>query len=112
MPTNESDRLDALRSLEILDTPAEERFDRITRVAAALFDVPISTVTMIDANRQWHKACVGVSGREDPRAVSFCSVAIQTPAPLIVPDAREDPRFADNPLVTGPPFIRFYAGQP
>ena len=68
--TPESDRLAALRSLDILDTPAEERFDRITRLAAALFDVPISTVTLIDEDRQWHKSCVGVGGREDPRAVS------------------------------------------
>jgi len=110
--TPEADRLAALRSLDILDTPAEERFDRITRLAAARFEVPISTVTLIDEDRQWHKSCVGVGGREDPRAVSFCSVAIETPAALIVHDAREDPRFSENPLVTGPPFIRFYAGQP
>ena len=110
--TPEFERLAALHALDILDTPPEERFDRITRLAAALFDMPISTVTMIDEDRQWHKSCVGVTGREDPRSVSFCSVAIQTPAPLLVPDARKDPRFASNPLVTGPPFIRFYAGQP
>ncbi len=110
--TREADRLEALRALEILDTPAEERFDRITRIAAAAFGAPISTVTLIDEDRQWHKACLGVSGREDDRAVSFCAVAIETPRPLIVNDARKDPRFAENPLVTGPPHIRFYAGQP
>ncbi len=110
--TLEIDRLAALRALKILDTPAEERFDRITRLAAALFDTPIATVTLIDADRQWHKSCIGVGGREDPRAVSFCSVAIETPAQLVVPDALEDPRFVDTPLVTGPPYIRFYAGQP
>ena len=65
--TPEADRLAALRSLDILDTPAEERFDRITRLAAARFEVPISTVTLIDEDRQWHKSCVGVGGREDPR---------------------------------------------
>ncbi len=110
--TREADRLAALRSLNILDTPSEERFDRLTRIAAAAFDAPISTVTLIDEDRQWHKACLGVSGREDDRAVSFCAVAIERPEPLVVNDACEDPRFADNPLVTGPPNIRFYAGQP
>src|SRR5690242_8585788 len=65
--TVEADRLSALHSLRILDTPAEERFDRLTRVAAALFDTPISTVTLIDEDRQWHKACLGVSSHEDPR---------------------------------------------
>jgi GAF domain-containing protein len=110
--TREADRLAALRSLNILDTPSEERFDRLTRIAAAAFDAPISTVTLIDEDRQWHKACLGVSGREDDRAVSFCAVAIERPEPMVVNDACEDPRFADNRLVTGPPHIRFYAGQP
>ena len=92
----ESDRLSALHSLRILDTPPEERFDRLIRIAVAAFDTAIATVTLIDEDRQWHKSCVGVGGREDPRAVSFCSVAIETPAALIVHDAREDPRFSEN----------------
>jgi len=108
----ESDRLSALHSLRILDTPPEERFDRLTRIAVAAFDTAISTVTLVDDDRQWHKACVGVDSREDDRAVSFCSVAIEKPQPLVVPDATQDPRFADNRLVTGPPYIRFYAGIP
>lgn len=108
----ESDRLNALHSLRILDTPAEERFDRLTRIAVAVFDTAISTVTLIDEDRQWHKACIGVGSREDDRAVSFCSVAIEKPQPLVVPDATQDPRFAENRLVTGPPHIRFYAGIP
>ncbi|WP_170178898.1 GAF domain-containing sensor histidine kinase [Solirubrobacter pauli] len=108
----ESDRLSALHTLRILDTPPEERFDRLTRIAVAVFDTAISTVTLIDEDRQWHKACLGVDSREDDRAVSFCSVAIEKPRPLIVPDATQDPRFADNRLVTGPPHIRFYAGIP
>ena len=108
----EFDRLTRCARWRFSTRRAEERFDRITRLASALFDVPISTVTMIDEDRQWHKSCVGVSDREDPRAVSFCSVAIEAPTALVVSDAREDPRFADNPLVTGEPFIRFYAGQP
>jgi len=108
----ESDRLSALHSLRILDTPPEERFDRLTRIAVAVFGTAISTVTLIDEDRQWHKACIGVDSREDDRAVSFCSVAIEKPQPLVVPDATKDPRFADNRLVTGPPHIRFYAGIP
>jgi hypothetical protein len=107
--TLESDRLNALYSLSILDTAPEDRFDRITRVAAALFGTQISTVTLIDEDRQWHKACVGVSGREDDRAMSFCSVAIERPEPLIVFDAgpalRRQPaghRPAVHPFLRGP----------
>lgn len=108
--TLEADRLNALLGLSLLDTPPEERFDRLTRIAIAVFGTAISTVTLIDADRQWHKACIGVGTREDDRAVSFCSVAIEKPEPLLVTDATEDPRFAGNPLVTGPPGIRSYAG--
>lgn len=108
----ESDRLSALHALNILDTPPEERFDRLTRLASAAFDVPIATVTLIDEHRQWFKACVGLAGREDDRAVSFCSVAIEKPEPLIVPDTHLDPRFAGNRLVTDAPYLRFYAGHP
>lgn len=110
--TLEADRLRALHALNVLDTPAEERFDRLTRIATATFGAPISTVTLIDEHRQWHKACIGVDSREDDRAVSFCSVAIETPEPLVVEDTHDDPRFADNRLVTGPPFIRSYLGVP
>ncbi|MDA0172224.1 ATP-binding protein [Solirubrobacter taibaiensis] len=108
----EADRLSALHALNILDTPPEERFDRLTRIASAAFDTPIALVTLVDAERQWFKACVGLDGSEDDRAVSFCSIAIETPQPLVIPDTLLDPRVADMRVVTGPPYLRFYAGVP
>jgi CheY-like chemotaxis protein/HPt (histidine-containing phosphotransfer) domain-containing protein len=96
----------------MLDTPPEERFDRITRTAAHMFGVPIALVTLVDEERQWFKSCQGVSITETPRNVSFCAYAILGTDVMVVPDARLDPRFADNPLVTGEPFLRFYAGYP
>lgn len=110
-PPNESERLHTLQSLQILDTPTEERFDRITRLAARLFDVPIVLISLIDANRQWFKACVGLDSRETPREISFCGHAILQDETFVINDALLDPRFADNPLVVSEPFIRFYAGQ-
>jgi PAS domain S-box-containing protein len=109
---DETLRLRALYELELLDTEPEERFDRITRLAAAVFLVPIALVNLIDADRQWAKACFGMPDREAPRAVSFCARAIEGDDALIVPDTLTDPVFADNELVTGPPHLRFYAGQP
>ena len=111
-PSNEALRHAALRSLNILDTPPEERFDRITRLAQRVFDVPIALVSLVDTNRQWFKSCQGLDVSETPRSISFCGHAILLDAPLVIPDALKDPRFADNPLVTSPPDIRFYAGQP
>jgi GAF domain-containing protein len=111
-PEDEALRLAAVRALNLLDTPPEERFDRITRTAQRLFDVPVALLTLVDANRQWFKSCQGLSVRETDRDVSFCAHAILTDEPLVISDALLDPRFADNPLVTGEPFIRFYAGQP
>jgi GAF domain-containing protein len=111
-PADEARRLQALNGLHILDTPPEERFDRITRLAAALFDVPISLVSLVDAERQWFKSCFGTEVRETPREVSFCGHAILGKEVMLVPDALADPRFAGNPLVTGPTRIRFYAGVP
>ncbi|MDH4074716.1 MAG: ATP-binding protein [Acidimicrobiia bacterium] len=96
----------------MLDTPAEDRFDRITRIAALAFDLPVALVSLVDENRQWFKSCVGLGVRETPRSVSFCGHAIMQSDAFVIDDAHEDPRFADNPLVTGPPFVRFYAGQP
>lgn len=110
--SNEAQRLQILISLNILDTPAEERFDRITRLAARMFDVPISVVTLIDADRQWFKSRQGVSVSQTDLSVSFCRHVIEQEHVLVVPDARDDPRFADNPYVTGPDSIRFYAGAP
>ncbi|MFN3429296.1 MAG: GAF domain-containing protein [Candidatus Sericytochromatia bacterium] len=111
-PHNESERLAALHSLRILDTPHEERFDRITRLARRVFDVPITLVSLVDVNRQWFKSCQGIDVSETPRDVSFCAHAILEPAPLVIPDAQSDPRFAGNPFVTGDAHIRFYAGHP
>ncbi len=107
---NEQQRLQALRDLQLLDTPPEERFDRLTRLARALFDVPIALVSLVDQDRQWFKSCVGLDESETPRSVSFCGHAILEPDTFQVPDAHQDPRFADNPLVTGAPHIRFYVG--
>ncbi|MFM0324790.1 GGDEF domain-containing protein [Caballeronia glebae] len=110
-PENESARLATLRTLGILDTPAEERFDRLTRLARRLFDVPIALVSLIDENRQWFKSCAGLGVQETSRDISFCGHAILHDDVFMIPDARADARFHDNPLVTGDPGIRFYAGQ-
>ncbi|WP_080761851.1 sensor domain-containing diguanylate cyclase [Aeromonas hydrophila] len=109
---NEDYRLDALRHLAILDSPAEERFDRITRISKSIFNVPISLVSLIDENRQWFKSCCGLSIFETSRDISFCAHTILGDSLFIVEDAVLDTRFADNPLVTGEPYIRFYAGYP
>ncbi|WP_372694948.1 sensor domain-containing diguanylate cyclase [Immundisolibacter sp.] len=109
---DEAGRLDALHSLNVLDTDPEERFDRLTRTARRLFDVPIALVSLVDANRQWFKSCMGLGVRETPRDVSFCGHTILGNDVFVITNACEDPRFADNPLVTGEPHIRFYAGCP
>jgi len=101
-----------LCSLHILDTPPEERFDRITCAVQAIFKVPIALITLVDRDRQWFKSCQGLEVPQTPRTISFCGHAILSDEPFIVRDAAADPRFADNPLVTGEPFIRFYAGVP
>lgn len=111
-PPDEIDRIAALCSLQVLDTPSDDRFDRITRVAQRLFHVPIALVTMVDSKRQWFKSRVGLAAQETPRNVSFCGHAILDDRPFVVNDTCADPRFADNPLVTGEPHIRFYAGIP
>ena len=110
LPRNESKRLHALRELLILDTPPEERFDRISAFAAKEFDVPIALISLVDENRQWFKSRVGLDACETSREVSFCGHALSMDVPLVIEDALLDERFADNPLVTGPPHIRFYAG--
>ena len=112
LPRNEAARLEALRGINILDTPPEERFDRITRIAAALFDVPIALVSLVDAERQWFKSHHGLDALETRRAISFCGHAILQDGVFHVADAAKDARFKDNPLVTGAPNIRFYAGLP
>ncbi|WP_223640222.1 ATP-binding protein [Corallococcus sp. EGB] len=111
-PADESRRLQALRSLCLLDTPAQERFDRIVRTASHLFRMPIALVTLVDEDRQWFKARHGLDVTETPRESSFSGHAILTPTTFVVPDALKDPRFHDNPFVLGAPFVRFYAGHP
>ncbi len=109
----ESARLRVLREHAILDTPAEEAFDHVVSLAASLTRSPIALVSLVDEARQWFKARVGLTLPETPREHSFCAHAIADPSvPLVVSDARADPRFADNPLVTGDPGIRFYMGVP
>ncbi|MCR6665889.1 MAG: GAF domain-containing protein [Methyloversatilis sp.] len=110
IPENESERLGALRALLLLDTPPEKRFDRIVQFAAREFDVPIALISLVDENRQWFKSRVGLDACETSREVSFCGHALSMDVPLVIEDALLDERFADNPLVTGPPHIRFYAG--
>lgn len=112
VPLDEASRLATLRGLNILDTPPEERFDRLTRLARHLIGVPIAVVSLVDSDRQWFKSCQGLDASETPRSISFCGHAILDDQLFIIPDALLDPRFADNPLVTGAPHIRFYAGQP
>ena len=112
IPQDEAERLRVLRSLDILDTPAEERFDRLTRIANRLFDVPIALVSLVDENRQWFKSSVGLAATETPRDISFCGHAILGDDIFVVNDALSDRRFADNPLVLANPNIRFYAGCP
>jgi phosphoribosyl 1,2-cyclic phosphodiesterase/DNA-binding response OmpR family regulator len=112
LPQDEEQRLLALQNMQVLDTPAEERFDRYTRIAAELFDVPIALVSLVDRERQWFKSRHGLAATETPRETAFCAHAILAREALQVPDALQDPRFADNPLVTGPPRVRFYAGAP
>ena len=110
-PADESHRLAALHSLGLLDTSPDERFDRITRIARYVADVPIALVSLVDQDRQWFKSLQGLSVCETAREISFCAHAILQEDPLIVPDSHRDNRFADNPLVTGAPYVRFYAGH-
>jgi diguanylate cyclase (GGDEF)-like protein/PAS domain S-box-containing protein len=111
-PADEVDRIAELHSLEILDSDREERFDRLTRLATRLLDVPIALVSLVDTDRQWFKSAIGLDTTETSREASFCAHAINAPELFEIPDATLDERFVDNPLVTGDPGIRFYAGEP
>ena len=112
LPGNELQRLEVLRSFDLLDTPHEPEFDEFAQLASTVCGTPVALVTLIDERRQWFKASVGVDATETHGDVAFCSQAILEPGPLIVPDASLDPRFADSPLVAGDPRVRFYAGIP
>lgn len=109
---DEPQRLESLRQYAVLDTPAEAAFDDLTELAAHICEAPIALISLIDENRQWFKSKVGLDASETSRDVAFCAHAIHQPDLFIVPDATLDERFADNPLVTGEPRIRFYAGAP
>jgi phosphoserine phosphatase RsbU/P len=114
IPVDDAERLEALHALNLLDTPPEERFDRITRVLTLVLRVPMAYISLVDSDRQWFKSSCGLDPKttETPRAVSFCGHAILSDELMVVPDAAQDVRFRDNPLVTGDPHIRFYAGYP
>ena len=111
-PHAEIERIEALRAYDVLDTQPEAAFDRLARLAAAVTGAPIARVTLVDENRVWFKAALGLDAHEVPREHSMCSRTIEGERVLVVEDARADPRFADNPAVTGPPYVRFYAGAP
>lgn len=112
IPANEAERLASLRRMLLLSTPDEAAFDRVTRTAQRLFDTPIALLSLIDADRQWFKSCIGLPVRETGRDVSFCGHAILDDGLFVIENALADPRFADNPLVTGAPRVIFYAGRP
>jgi diguanylate cyclase (GGDEF)-like protein len=112
VPANEAERLNLVASLDILDTPREATFDRLARLVHQIFEVPIALVTLMDANRQWYKACIGLDAESVERRDSFCQIPVATGAPMVVTDTLLDPRFSDHPYVTEEPFIRFYAGMP
>nr|WP_234711218.1 PAS domain-containing protein [Nostoc punctiforme] len=112
MTANETQRLSALHRYRVLDTPPEVAFDRITRLAARLFNMPTVLISLVDESRAWFKSCVGFDAREVPRDDTLCNFAVLTDEPLIIPDARLDDRFACNPFVQSEPGVRFYAGAP
>ena len=112
LPADEKKRLEALHRYQILDTVPEQSFDDVTLLAASICDTPMSVISFVDVNRQWFKSKVGMTESETPRDISFCAHGILQPAGFVVEDAQADKRFASNPMVTGEPKVRFYAGAP
>jgi GAF domain-containing protein len=112
MPNTDAARVAALEKYAILDTDPEQSFDDLTLLAAFICKTPSAMISLVDENRQWFKSRIGVDISETPREIAFCSVAIQQSGVFIVPDALEDERFRNNPLVVSEPHIRFYAGAP
>src|SRR3954465_184027 len=112
IPDDESQRIADLKALNILDTPREPRFDNLTELVADVFEMPMVFLTMVDTDRQWYKSTWGTDVDSTPRNVSFCAHAIIELEPMVVRNAAEDSRFADNPFVTGDFHLRFYAGVP
>lgn len=112
MPENELQRLAALLRLRLLDSTPDESLNALTRCMARGVRAPVAMISLIDADRQWFMCRIGLEARETPRSISFCGHAICQDEPLVVPDAANDPRFADNPLVTGPSSVHAYLGAP
>ena len=111
-PANEHQRIEALRRYQILDTGPEPAFDRVTRLASRMFNVPMVRIALIDEHRQWLKSHVGPTIKDARRELSFCTHALLADRMVVVPDTLKDPRFRDHPFVTGSPSLRFYAGAP
>src|SRR3954452_22330372 len=112
IPVDDTERLAALHSLDLLDTPPEERFDRITRLLTTVMRVPMAYISLVDSDRQWFKSSCGLDAAQTPRAVSFCGHDTLGEELMVVPQAAEDERFPASPLVTGEPHFRFYAAHP
>ncbi len=110
IPKNEKKRIEAVHRMAILDTKPERRFDRLTKEAVKKLKVPISTLSILDSKREWFKSCQGLKEKEGERAISFCGHTLLARNIFFVEDTLKDPRFADNPMVIGSPFIRFYGG--